>query len=149
MAITVTSRDSAWEVAHILFPTDYAKDEQSSKNAGYPIYKSTADENRSWICDLGNRLELNIWNEGECLKSRNIWIEEPEQPKPVETPKDQMLAYLKSQMDDFKREERRYGIGNRIVMGKLDAMIACKEMVEALIGEPVNLRQDGTVTVGF
>lgn len=149
MAITVTSRDSAWEIAKLLFPTDYMKDDQSSKNAGYPIYESTADGNRSWISDLGNRLELNIWTDKTGVHSRNIWIEEPEQPKPVETPKDQMLAYLQSQMDDFKREERRYGIGDRIVMGKLDAMIACKEMVEALIGEPVNLRQDGTVTVGF
>lgn len=149
MAITVTSREAAWEVAHALFPTDYMKDEKSSKNAGYPIYESTADGNRSWISDLGNRLELNIWTDETGVHSRNIWIEEPEEQKPVETPKDQMLAYLQSQMDDFKREERRYGIGDRIVMGKLDAMIACKEMVEALIGEPVNLRQDGTVTVGF
>ena len=28
-------------------------------------------------------------------------------------------------------------------------MIACKNMVECLIGEPVNLQKDGKVTVGF
>ena len=65
----------AWEVADMIFPTDYEKDEASSKNAGYPIYKSTAEGNDSWISDLGNRLELNIWKDGYC-ESTNIWIEE-------------------------------------------------------------------------
>lgn len=63
--------------------------------------------------------------------------------------KEQMINYLQSQMDDFKRNEERYGIEDRVVARKLDAMIACKEMVEALIGEPVNLQLDGKVTVGF
>lgn len=63
--------------------------------------------------------------------------------------KERMINYLQSMMDSFKRDEARYGIEDRIVLHKLDAMIACKEMVEALIGEPVNLQQDGRVTVGF
>ena len=146
MSIIVSSRESAWEVAQVLFPTDYAKDERSSKKAGYPIYTSTAKDNRSWISDLGNRLELNIWSTDESVKSRNIWIKEPEKK---DFSKDQLIAYLQSQMNDYKKEECRYGIGNMIVMNKLDAMIACKEMVETLIGEPVNLGHDGTVTIGF
>lgn len=60
-----------------------------------------------------------------------------------------LLNYLQSQMDDFKKEEARYGIKDRVVQEKLDAMIACKEMVEALIEMPVNLQLDGKVTVGF
>ena len=60
-----------------------------------------------------------------------------------------LLNYLQSQMDDFKKEEARYGINDRVVQEKLDAMIACKEMVEALIEMPVNLQLDGKVTVGF
>ena len=60
-----------------------------------------------------------------------------------------LLRYLQSQMDDFKREEKRYGIGDRMVMKKLDAMIACKEMVESIIQKPVNLQQDGIVTIGL
>lgn len=60
-----------------------------------------------------------------------------------------LLNYLQSQMDDFKEEEARWGIHDRVVKKKLDAMIACKEMVEALIGAPVNLQKDGNVTVGF
>lgn len=63
--------------------------------------------------------------------------------------KEQMLAYLQSQMDDFKKWEAKLGLEDEWVMAKLTAMIACKEMVEALIMEPVNLQQDGKVTVGF
>lgn len=60
-----------------------------------------------------------------------------------------LIKYLQSQMDDFKKNEKRFGIEDSMVVHKLEAMIACKEMVEALIQKPVNLRQDGTVTVGF
>lgn len=60
-----------------------------------------------------------------------------------------MIAYLQSMMDDFMAEKERYGTDNRIVVKKLDAMIACKCMVETLIGMPVNLQMDGKVTVGF
>lgn len=63
--------------------------------------------------------------------------------------KEQMIAYLQGMMDHFKREEAIWGIQDERVQDKLDAMIACKEMVEALIGEPVNLGVDGKVTVGF
>lgn len=74
----VKNRDEAWRVADILFPTDYLKDDRSSKRAGYDIYKSTAEGNKSWISDLGTRLELNIW-EGDCIRSTLITIEsEPE-----------------------------------------------------------------------
>ena len=62
--------------------------------------------------------------------------------------KEDLLRYLQSQMDDFKKNEAKFGM-DRFTEHKLDAMIACKEMVEALIQEPVNLRQDGRVTTGF
>ena len=67
----------------------------------------------------------------------------------MEIKKDDMLRYLQGLMDDFMKEKARFGVGDRVVEEKLDAMIACKEMVEALIGEPVNLQKDGKVTVGF
>lgn len=60
-----------------------------------------------------------------------------------------MIEYLQEMMDDFQEEKEMFGKDDRIVRKKLDAMIACKEMVEALIGEPVNLQKDGKVTVGF
>lgn len=68
----VASVKEAWELANRLFPTDYEKDEQSSQNAGYPIYHSTAEGVNAWISDLGNRLELNY----QDRPSENIWIEQ-------------------------------------------------------------------------
>ena len=59
-----------------------------------------------------------------------------------------MVNYLQQMMDDFKEDERRYGRDEH-TMDKLNDMIACKEMVEALIGYPVNLQKDGKVTLGF
>lgn len=63
--------------------------------------------------------------------------------------KEQMIQYLQEMLTSFNKDLERYGADDRIVDKKFDAMIACKEMAEALIGEPVNLRKDGTVTVGF
>lgn len=63
--------------------------------------------------------------------------------------KEQMINYLQSMMDNFKKEEAKYGIEDRMVLKKLDDMIACKEMAEAIIGEPVNLGLNGKVTIGF
>ena len=77
----VKTTAEAWEAANKMFPYDYEKDEQSSANAGYPIYRSTADMHHcNWISDLGDRLEINLEN-GE---STNIWIREEEQGKDVE-----------------------------------------------------------------
>lgn len=59
-----------------------------------------------------------------------------------------LINYLQSQMDDFKKEEARFGIEDRIVEKKLNALIANKEMVETIIRKPVNLGLDGKVTVG-
>lgn len=64
MAITVSSKKEAWELAAKLFPTDWEKDEESSERAGYPIYKSTAANRPGfWISDLNTRLELNMGSE--------------------------------------------------------------------------------------
>ena len=76
--MTVNSIEKAWIAANEIFPTDYLKDEKASANAGYPVYRSTADGVNAWISDLGNRLEVNM----EDGRSINIWIEEePEEAK--------------------------------------------------------------------
>lgn len=136
----VRDRREAWNVANMIFPTDYEKDADRSESAGYPIYFSTAEGMNAWISDLETRLELNM-----PQKTVTIWIED----EPDMYGESALLRYLQSQMDDFKREEKRYGIGDRMVMKKLDAMIACKEMVESIIQKPVNLQQDGIVTIGL
>lgn len=68
--IKVNSVEEAWLEANRLFPTDYEKDEESSLRAGYPIYRSNT-EFYNYICDLGDRLEVNL-KEGN--KTINIWI---------------------------------------------------------------------------
>lgn len=63
--------------------------------------------------------------------------------------KEQMINYLQQMMDRVQRDIERYGKEDRMVEKRIDDMIACKEMVEAFIQEPVNLGMDGRVTVGF
>ena len=66
----VKNTAEAWEIANRIFQTDYTKDETSSARAGYPVYRSGINH-YDYICDLGDRLEINLHN-GETL---NIWIE--------------------------------------------------------------------------
>ena len=76
------SIQKAWEMANQIFPTDYEKDEESSLKAGYPIYRSTADGRHNfYICDLNDRLELNLADGNRTI---NIWIDCEEQGEDVE-----------------------------------------------------------------
>ena len=70
---TVATREQAWQEANKIFPTDYEKDEASSKRAGYDIYRHHELNYYSRICDLGNRLEVLTGEYGEIVT--NIWIE--------------------------------------------------------------------------
>lgn len=74
--MTVANKKEAWIRADELFPTDYSKDEAKSSRAGYDIYTSTADGCNDYICDLGDRLEINYYETGETV---NIWIKEKPQ----------------------------------------------------------------------
>lgn len=69
--------------------------------------------------------------------------------QPEDVSYEKMVDYLQAKFDQYKAEEEKFGPNDRIVQKQLDALIACKEMVEAIIGMPVNLQQDGSVTVGF
>ena len=60
--ITVKNREAAWAEANRIFPTDYEQDTISTERAGYPIYRSTAEDDFSWISDLGCTLEVNVIN---------------------------------------------------------------------------------------
>lgn len=140
MTLTVRTRKEAWKIADRLMKTDYMKDDSKSERAGYPIFWSTLDGCDDHICDLNCRLEVCLG-----LESINIYIEDDDDNATTRA----LLKYLRSQMADFKKAEARYGIADREVEHKLDAMIACKEMAESIIGQPVNLKLDGTVTIGF
>lgn len=78
-SIEVTSKEAAWEEVNKIFPADYAEDTSSSERAGYPVYRSSI-EYYDYICDLGDRLEVNLKNGGKTI---NVWIVEPEEKKPA------------------------------------------------------------------
>ena len=78
--MTAKNREEAWKMADTIFPTDYMKDDLASSAAGYPIYKSTAEGNESWISDLGCRLEVNT-DDGKTV---NVWIEEEDHFEDIE-----------------------------------------------------------------
>lgn len=66
-----TSGRKAFEKAFEILGAGVEKDEEATKRAGYAIYRSTANPSE-WVCDLGNRLEVNTAN-GESVC---IWIDE-------------------------------------------------------------------------
>ena len=68
--IEVNTRKEAWAIVDQIFPTDYAKDEQSSAGAGYPIYRSTAEGHfYDYIC---NGKTVNVWFSDLYWKIRGI-----------------------------------------------------------------------------
>lgn len=70
--IEVSSALAAWTMANAIFPGDFQKDTMSSERAGYPVYRSTV-EYYDYICDLSNRLEINLKDGNRTI---NIWIVE-------------------------------------------------------------------------
>ncbi len=58
-----------------------------------------------------------------------------------------MLAYLQQHFTRALYEVEHYH--DEHAEARMDAVIAQKELVEALIGAPVNLQLDGKVTVGY
>lgn len=71
--MTVQNINKAWQMVNEIFPTDYEKDETASNAAGYNIYRSRLNH-YDYICELGDRLEVNFVNG----KTVNIWIESSE-----------------------------------------------------------------------
>lgn len=69
--MTVNSIKEAWEMVNEIFPTDYTENTIKTKNAGYPVFDSNLGDENGYICDLGNRLEVNL-ADGTTV---NIWIE--------------------------------------------------------------------------
>jgi len=119
----------AWTIADELFPTDYSKDEQSSQRAGYPVYRSTADQHTDYICDLGDRLEVNLSNG----KSVNIWIDAPAKQDALEMSQERKdLAKRLQRAAYWYTEEYVKELSNK---AKEDATV--KEMQEADDGSEI------------
>lgn len=68
----VPTKEKAWEEVNKIFPTDYEKDHDASKRAGYDIYRHPNLNYYNRICDLGNRLEVLTDEFGDIVT--NIWI---------------------------------------------------------------------------
>lgn len=66
---TASTVGEAWEIVNRIFPGDYAEDAASTARAGYSVYRGTT-ERRAYVCDLGDRLEVNLHN-GRTV---NVWI---------------------------------------------------------------------------
>lgn len=62
---------------------------------------------------------------------------------------EELIDYLQQMLSAWIQDKDRYGAGDEWVKKDMDRMLACKDMVEALIHEPVNMGKDGTVTTGF
>lgn len=61
----------------------------------------------------------------------------------------QMLNYLQMFLDAWLDDKEKYGMEDSTVKKDMDRLLGCKCMVETLIGQPVNLSMNGTVTIGF
>lgn len=95
--VHVFTNADAWNVAktHI---QDVSKDADASGRAGYDVFRSESDY-YSYICDLGDRLEVNLSN-GDTL---NVWIDE----KPVEVKKPGKARIIKEEKNMEKRLEEK------------------------------------------
>lgn len=105
----VTSREEAWKKVNKIFPTDYEKDEASSKRAGYDIYRHPTLNYYCRICDLGDRLEVLTGEYGDTVT--NIWIapetelEQTAAEEPKQAPEyGRMLAEKIRAKADFKNQ---------------------------------------------
>lgn len=89
--MTVKTMAEAWSKADEIFPTDYELDGQRTARAGYPVYYSTLDGCTAYICDLGDRLEVNL-PDGSSV---NIWVK-PETETPNTGADDKRIRPLES-----------------------------------------------------
>lgn len=85
-----TTKKEAWEYVNAAFPTDYTENTIKTKNAGYPIYDSNLGDDHGYICDLGNRLEIN-YADGS---TENVWIEAPNTFNELDREKRNHTAHL-------------------------------------------------------
>lgn len=69
--ITVTTLQEAWDLAHKITGWNLEIANLASERAGYEIQRDCI-EPENYICNLGNRLEINRKDEA---KVTNIWIQ--------------------------------------------------------------------------
>lgn len=60
-----------------------------------------------------------------------------------------LIDFLQKELCDVKKMIDKHSLEDPYTNMRFEWMIGQKEMVEVLIGKPVNLGVDGVVTVGF
>lgn len=114
--MTAKTTTEAWAMANEIFPTDYTENTIKTKNAGYPIYDSNLGDDYGYICDLGNRLEVNL----PTGKSVNIWIEEdPQFPEYQLADALRVISNALYEIDDNVLDGLQKATGIREARGKL------------------------------
>ena len=107
---------AAWKLVDEIFPTDYNEDMVASEKAGYKVYRSPLSY-YDYICDLGDRLEINL----HTGKTINIWIDLDF----TESEKKEICGYLDTflyKMEDnfgFLHDDELMKYGINVVMAKL------------------------------
>lgn len=133
---TFKSEFDAWKWVHNRFPgTPWYLDHESSERAGYKIYRDT-EEFYNYVCELGNRLEVNLKEDNRTI---NLWIEkeEPEKEPEIkpETHKieftDVELILIKSALYKLSTTFNELDIVNGN-SNTLDASINCLELIKRI-----------------
>lgn len=131
---TYKSEFEAWGWVHEMFPDkQWYLDHESSERAGYKTYRDT-EEFYNYICELGDRLEVNL-KEGNT--TINLWIEKEEPEIKPETYKiefnDVELILVKGALyrlsTSFNELDTVSGNSNN-----LHASITCLELIKRING---------------
>lgn len=116
--MVVRTMAEAWKIADEQTSADYEYDAGRSARAGYPVYYTTAEGATEYICDLGDRLEVNR-ADGQTV---NIWIKSDltdDEKREIRAYIDDFLYRLEDNFS-FNPALDRYGL--RDVMKRLDAI---------------------------
>lgn len=103
--IPAHSVSEAWQIVNRYFPSDYEKDEIGSKNAGYPIYRSTSESLPNafynYICDLGNCIEVNLCDEDWQGSTIRVEIRDDQKEEAVEVEEAKLEEAVPAEMHEY------------------------------------------------
>ena len=122
--MTVKNINEAWQMVNEIFPTDYEKDENASNTAGYNIYRSRLNH-YDYICDLGDRLEVNL----ASGKTVNIWIESSEEASEPEA-----MENVEEKAEEIMHEYiLTIGLNDRVTEKQEISSEAAKRMISEIL----------------
>lgn len=139
--MTVRNISEAWEAVEDIASADYTLDEIATSRAGYDVYTCP---NGDYICDLGNRLEINL----ASGHSVNIWIDE--EPAPEKTETTVSLEVVSTIFHAHGRmmhsDEARLNIDHETTLSDIAEFIARAEM---LVKRAIDVEKGGNIASVF